>query len=117
MQNTTGKQMERIVARKLVQDLERRNVLPPNQGGYRAGNITWENEGRFAHDVYEGFQRKEQTLAVVVDLEDAYNRVQFKLLMEFLGQYGVSLTLTRCNTPGKIRLSCDLETGSPRPNN
>ena len=29
MQNTTGKLMERIVARKLAQDLERRNVLPP----------------------------------------------------------------------------------------
>ena len=28
MQNTTGKLMERIVARKLAQDLERRNVLP-----------------------------------------------------------------------------------------
>ena len=45
--------------------------------------------------MYEGFQRKEQTLAVAVDLEDAYNRVQFKLLMELLVQYGVSLMLTR----------------------
>ena len=35
------------------------------------------------------------SLAVAVDLEDAYNRVQFKLLMELLRQYGVSLTLTR----------------------
>ena len=56
---------------------------------------TWENATRFAYDFYEGFQRKEQTLAVAVDLEDAYNRVQFKLLMELLRQYGVSLTLTR----------------------
>ena len=95
MQNTMGKLMERIVARKLAQDLERRNVLPPNQGGYRAGKSTWENAARFAYDVYEGFQRKEQTLAVAVDLEDVYNRVQFKLLMELLRQYGVSLTLTR----------------------
>ena len=94
MQNTTGKLMERIVARKLAQDLERRNVLPSNQGGYRAGKTTWENTARFAYDVHEGFQRKEQTLAVAVDLEDEYNRVQFKLLMELLGQYGVSLTLT-----------------------
>ena len=95
MQNTTGKLMERIVARKLARDLERRNVLPPNQGGYRAGKTTWENAARFAYDVYEGFQRKEQILAVAVDLEDAYNRVQFKLLIEILVQYGVSLTLTR----------------------
>ena len=58
MQNTTGKLMERIVARKLAQDLERRNVLPQTQGGYRAGKSTWENAARFAYDVYEGFQRK-----------------------------------------------------------
>ena len=32
---------------------------------------------------------------MTVDLEDAYNRVQFKLLMELLVQHGVSLTLTR----------------------
>ena len=95
LQNTTGKLMERIVAIKLAQDLERRNVLPPNQGGYQAGKTTWENAARFAYDVFEGFQRKEQTLAVAVDLEDAYNGVQFKLLMELLVQYGVSVTLTR----------------------
>ena len=34
-------------------------------------------------------------LAVAIDLEDAYNRVQFKLLMDLLIQYGASLTLTR----------------------
>ena len=32
---------------------------------------------------------------MAVDLEDAYNKVQFKLLMDLLIQYGVSLTLTR----------------------
>ena len=45
--------------------------------------------------MYEGFQRKEQTVAVAVDHEDAYNNVQFKLLVDLLIQYGVSLTLTR----------------------
>ena len=34
-------------------------------------------------------------MAVAVSLKDAYNRVQFKLLMDLLMQYGVSLTLTR----------------------
>ena len=60
MQNTTGKLMERIVARKLVQDFERKKILPPNQG-YRAGKTTRENAAIFAYDVYEGFQSKKQT--------------------------------------------------------
>ena len=94
MHNTTGKLIEWIVARKLAQDLERRNVLPPNQGGYK-GKASWENAARFANDVCEGFQRKEQTLAVADDLEDTYTKVKFKLLMELLVRYGISLTLTR----------------------
>ena len=40
--------MERIVAIKLAQDLERRNVVPLNQGGYRAGKPSRENAARFA---------------------------------------------------------------------
>ena len=54
-----------------------------------------ENVARFTYDFYEGFQSKKQTLAVAVNLEDEYNRVQFKLLMELLVQYGVRLTLTK----------------------
>ena len=50
---------------------------------------------RSAYHVYEGFQRKDQCLDVAVDLEDVYNRAQFKLLMELLAQYGVILRLTR----------------------
>ena len=45
--------------------------------------------------MYEGSQWNEQTVAVTINLEDAYNRVQFKLLMDLLMQYGVCLTLTR----------------------
>ena len=65
-------------------DLERRNVLPPHHGEYRAGKATWENAARFAHDVYETIKEEGTNLAVAIDLEDAYNRVQFKLLLELL---------------------------------
>ena len=65
------------------------------QEGTEQEKSTWENAARIAYGVYEGFQWKEQTLAVAVDLEDAYNRVQVNLLMELLVQYGVSLTLTQ----------------------
>ena len=76
MQNTTGKLMGRMAVWKLAQDLERRNVLPPNQGGYRAGKSTWENAARFVYDVYERFRRKGQTLAVSADLEDQQSAIQ-----------------------------------------
>jgi len=48
---------------------------PRKSGGFRPGKCTWENAAAFASDVYKGFQRKEQAVAVAIDLEDAYNRV------------------------------------------
>ena len=88
--------MERIAARKLARDLEDRGILPANQvRGSRPGTCTWKNATAFTDGVYEGSQRNEQAVAVAIDLEDAYNRVQFKLLIDMLMQYGVCLTLTR----------------------
>ena len=103
LQNTVGKLMERTVARKLARDLEDREILPANRWGgwwvvmveFRPEKCTRENAAAFAYDVYEEFQGKEPAVAVAIDLEDAYNRVLFKLLMDLLIQYGVSLTLTR----------------------
>ena len=37
--------------------------------------------------MYEGFQSKEQAVAVVIDLEVPYNTVQIKLLMGLLVQF------------------------------
>ena len=51
-------------------------------GGVRPGKCSWKIAAAFAYDVYEGFQRKEQAVAVATDLEDACYRVQFKLLMD-----------------------------------
>ena len=90
--------MECIVARKLARNLEDSDILPANRVcvcGGGGGGSDKENAAAFAYDMYEGFQRKEPAVAVAIDLEDAYNRVQFKLLMDLLIQYGVSLTLTR----------------------
>ena len=89
MRNITGKLMEEIVARKLAQNLERRNALQSIQVGYRASY-----SGKHSQN-WIRCQRKEQTLTVAFDLEDAYNRVQFKLLNGLLVEYAVNLTLTR----------------------
>ena len=37
-----------------------------------------------ASDVFDGFERKEETLVVTLDLEDACNRVDYRILMRTL---------------------------------
>ena len=53
----------------------------------KSGKYTQKNAFAFAYDVYERFQRKEQALAVVINLEVPYNSVQIKLLMSLYVQY------------------------------
>jgi len=80
--------MECTVASKLTRDLEDREIMPANQGvGVRWGGCQTRKmymEKCSCICIYKGFQRKEQKVAVAIDLTDAYNRAQFKLLMDLL---------------------------------
>ena len=68
----------------LAQELEDKDLLPSTLGSYRKGKDTWMNAAVLASDVYDGFERGEETVVVVLDLEDAYNRVQYDILMRTL---------------------------------
>ena len=53
-------------------------------GSHRTVKDTWANAAVLASDIYDAFERKEETLVVALDLEDAYNRVDFTILMRTL---------------------------------
>ena len=84
MQNVVGKLLEKVVAKKLSIELENRNLLPATLGSYRQGKDTWANAAVLASDVYDGFERGDETLVAALDLEDAYNRVSYKILLRTL---------------------------------
>ena len=84
MQNTVGKLLEKIVARTLANQLEEDKLLPATLGSYRRGKDTWANAAVLASDVYDAFERKEETIVIALDLEDAYNRVDYGILMRTL---------------------------------
>ena len=89
MQNTIGKLLEKVIARLLAEELEQKELLPPTLGSYRRGKETWMNAAVLASDVYDGFEKKEETIVIALDLEDAYNRVQFDVLMRTLARMKV----------------------------
>ena len=95
MQNTYGKILEKIVAKKLAWYLETEGVLPNGLGSYRPGRETAVNAAVLAYDVYEGFQQKKESLVAAIDLEDAYNRVNYKRLIEKLVEFGVDIWFVR----------------------
>ena len=75
--------MERTVARKLAQDLEKRNVLPQTKEGRKQKKKPPGKTQPDSHTMFTKYSRgSNNKLAVAVDLEDAYNRMQFRPLME-----------------------------------
>ena len=82
MQNTTGKVLEEIVARRLSCQLENDKLLPATLGSYRVGKGTWVNTAVLAFDVYDA--KREEPLVIALGLEDAYNLVDCKILIRTL---------------------------------
>ncbi|BFZ05508.1 hypothetical protein BsWGS_08547 [Bradybaena similaris] len=95
LQNVYGKLVEKIIARRLSNSLETAGLLPDTLGGYRPGRDTAVNVAVLAFEVYEGFQRKEETALVALDLEDAYNRVDYSVLIQVLKNWNIDLWLVR----------------------
>ena len=76
MQNCICKLLEKSAGRCVAQGLEDEECLPSTLGSYRRGKDTWMDTAVLASDIYDGFERGEETLVVALDLEDAYNRVR-----------------------------------------
>ena len=78
MQNTTGRLTERIRAGKVARHQKDRTKTPPIQQLCRAGASAVESEALFPYEIYEGLSRKEQTQAMVADIEDALKKKKKK---------------------------------------
>ena len=112
MQNTIGKLLEKVVARLLAEELEAKGLLPPTLGSYRRGKETWMNAAVLASDVYDGFEKKEETIVIALDLEDAYNRVQYDVLMRTLARMKVSPLLVMWTGAALLKRKVALRVGS-----
>lgn len=65
--------------------LERKGLLDSCQSGFRKGKTTYDQLIRLTQSIVDGYQRKEATLAVFVDLKQAYDSVwKPGLLMKML---------------------------------
>ena len=70
-----GKLMERLINSRLVWHLEKRNILIPEQTGFRHHHSTEDKVAYIAQHIEDGFQDKRHTLAVWLDMEKAFDKV------------------------------------------
>ena len=70
-----GKLMERMINTRLVWHLEKNNIITPEQAGFRQHHSTEDQVTYIAQKIEDGFQDKQHTLTVWIDMEKAYDRV------------------------------------------
>ena len=70
-----GKLIERMFNTRLVWQSEKNNIITPEQGGFRQHRSTEDQVTYIAQKIEDGFQDKQHTLTVWIDMEKAYDRV------------------------------------------
>jgi len=71
------------------------SVLPPGMGAYRSHRETWINPAMVEANIWDGFEERDNTLLVALDLEDVYNRVWLPILADRMLQLGISVFWVR----------------------
>ena len=84
-----GKICERMVNERLYWWLESNKLLDPHQAGFRARQRTDDQLFRLTQKVIDGFHKKENTTAIFVDLQEAYDRVWRKGLLYKMQDLGI----------------------------
>ena len=87
--SSLGKIAERMINSRLYWYLEESGFINKNQAGFRAGFRTEDQLFRLSQRILDGFQRKEHTTAVFVDLQQAYDRVWRKGLLLKMRDAGI----------------------------
>ncbi|MCG8429666.1 MAG: reverse transcriptase family protein, partial [Candidatus Omnitrophica bacterium] len=87
--SSIGKLAERMVNQRLYWWLEKNGLLDSTQAGFRKGCRTEDQLFRLTQKTIDGFQEKRSTVAVFIDLQQAYDRVWRQGLFMKMWRLGV----------------------------
>ena len=87
--SVVSKLLERVVARRLYRYVERENILPDYQAGFRHKHSTVDLLAELQQEVYSAFAKRESVLFVMLDIEKAYDKAWRPGIMRRLQKIGV----------------------------
>ncbi len=114
MANIWIKLKEKVAARRLVKELEDKNLLPPEVGGAQPKRTTTSNVETVVHEMQQELQESKHCAVGIFDLEDAYNKVDVGILARKLTALGISDTLIRWILALLDTCRCQMQCGSWR---
>jgi retron-type reverse transcriptase len=92
---TMGKVLEKIINIRLKQELEDNDVLPDTQAGFRAHHSTTQQAMKVVELIAEGFNNREATGAIFLDVSKAFDTVWHKGLLYKMLKHRISLPMTQ----------------------
>ena len=88
--NTLSKIMERMVNNRLKAYLEKHNLIDPTQSGFRKGFSTYDGLARLEDHIRQNQKKKHPTLALFVDISQAFDSVNHTALIYKLQKLGLT---------------------------
>ena len=83
------KTVERVLRKKIVNYLDRNNILCSNQHGFRKGRSCLTQLLHHVDDILNNFTNNHDTDAIYLDYAKAFDKVDHKLLVKKLQLYGI----------------------------
>jgi hypothetical protein len=93
--NCLGKVLEKMITNRLTSHLERTGVLPMHQAGFRIGRSTTEHIFNLTEKVSENFAIYQDTAALFLDVEKAFDKASHRFIRYKLLTAGVDKQLCR----------------------
>lgn len=91
--SSISKLLEKIIQKRLLHYIESSNSIIPHQFGFRPKHSTTHQVQRIAEVINNGFERKEHSLAVFLDVAQAFDKVWHKGLLFKIKSLGVPIYL------------------------
>ena len=89
--STLSKILEKILQKRMFRFIENSQVLPPHQFGFRPKHSTTQQILRLTQTIVQGFENKKHSVAVFLDVAQAFDKVWHDGLLYKLHIYGFPL--------------------------
>ncbi len=86
---TLSKILEKVVYKRLYEYLIKKNILYNSQYGFRNSHSTIDAITEFTANVLKGFDKRQMTLSVFLDLSKAFDTLPHDIIINKLHHYGV----------------------------
>ena len=88
-----SKILERLMANRLVDFIEKYSILSEEQFGFRKGRSTYMAVINFLKKVQSSIENKEHCIGIYIDLSKAFDTVNHEILLDKLRHYGIRGTV------------------------